>query len=107
MSRQDAVDRILASLHAAALDDSRWPAASALIDEACEMAGSALVVGRGRTQEDGQIFWARFCYNGERDEDQEGWYFDNYYPLDERVPRVGQLPDSRVVRIGDLYTSRS
>ena len=35
MSDQDAFERILGSLHEAMLDDSHWPATSALIDEAC------------------------------------------------------------------------
>ncbi len=35
MSQQDAFDRILASLHEAALGDDHWRATSALIDEAC------------------------------------------------------------------------
>ena len=33
--------RILALLHDAVLDDARWPATSALIDEACGMTGNA------------------------------------------------------------------
>ena len=35
MSHQDAFERILASLYDAMLDETRWPATSALIDEAC------------------------------------------------------------------------
>ena len=106
MSQLDTFDRILASLHDAMLDDSHWTATSLLIDQACGMKGNALVVGKGRSQEDGQIFLARFCYRGERREDREQWYFDLYYPWDERVPRVAQLPDSRLVHITDLYTAR-
>ena len=33
MGDQDAFERILASLHDAMLDDTRWPGTSALIDE--------------------------------------------------------------------------
>ena len=106
MSQLDTFDRILASLHDAMLDDAHWAATSLLIDQACAMKGNALVVGKGRSQEDGQIFLARFCYRGERREDREQWYFDLYYPWDERVPRVAQLPDSRLVHITDLYTAR-
>ena len=104
MSRQDAFDRILTLLHEAGLDDSRWPAASALIGEACESPRNALVGGVGLSREDGEIFWTRFCCNGEREEDREEWYFDNYLHLDERAPRIARLPDSRLVRISDLYT---
>ena len=106
MSQHGTFDRILASLHDAMLDDAYWLATSALIDEACGIKGSALVVGKGRSQADGQILLARFCYHGQRHEAREQWYFDLYYPWDERVPRVAQLPDSRLVPITELYTDQ-
>ena len=33
------------------LDDARWPAASALIDEACGITGNDLMVGEGPTDD--------------------------------------------------------
>ena len=104
MDARDHFDRIMSSLHDAMLDDAQWPAASRLIDEACDIGGNALVVGRGRSQADGEIFLSRFCYRGERQPERERRYFDHYYPLDERIPRVAQLPDSRLVPIAQLYT---
>ncbi len=104
MTAYDTFDGILMSLHDAMLDDAHWPATSALIDDACGMKGNALVVGKGQSQKDGQIFLARFCYHGERHPERERWYFALYYSQDERVPRVAQLPDSSLVRIDDLYT---
>ena len=56
MSQRDAFDGVLASLHEAVFDDARWPAASALIDEACRIKGNMLVYGAGRTQDDVAIF---------------------------------------------------
>ena len=104
MDRQEAWDRIVLLLNEAMLDDAHWPAAFGLIDEACGMKGNALVVGRGRSQEDCRIFLARFCQRGVRDSDRESWYFENYYPRDERVPRVAQLPDGKLVGMTELYT---
>ena len=50
MKPDDAFERILALLYAAALDDARWPAASALIDEACGIGAHNLkVVGSNPT----------------------------------------------------------
>ena len=66
MSERRAFDRILASLHEAALDDNHWPVASALIDDAFRAKGNNLVFGRGRTEEGVQIFSARFFRGGER-----------------------------------------
>ena len=104
MVRQEALDHVLVSLNEAMLDDARWPVAFGLIDDICGMKGNALVVGRGRSQEDGEILLARFCQRGVRNEEREGWYFDNYYPHDQRVPRVAQLPDGQLVHMTDLYT---
>ena len=47
MSDRDAFERVLASLYDAMLDDSHWPATSALIDEVCGSTGNALMVGEG------------------------------------------------------------
>jgi DNA-binding CsgD family transcriptional regulator len=104
VSHHDKFGEVLLSLHEAALDDALWPAASGRIDEACGMLGNSLVVGKGHSQEDGQIFFARICFHGQRVEEWEQSYFDNYYPQDERVPRVTQLPDSQLVHMGDLFT---
>ena len=97
VSRQDLYERVLVSLHDAALDDARWPAASGLLDEFCGATGNFLVSGDGATQEDVDIFFARFCFRGERDPDLEREYFGTYHALDERVPRIRVLPDSRIV----------
>ena len=104
MSDQDAFARIVASLHEAMLDDTRWPTTSTLIDEACGLTGNALLVGAG-PPDDVQVLFAQSYYRGERREDLEHDYLTIYHPIDERVPRVRQLPDSRVVHITDLYTA--
>ena len=106
MSDDDRFAGILSSLHEAALDDALWPAAAGLIDATCGLRGSTLVMARGHSQVDIDIFFARTCHHGERDEDWEQTYFGDYYPLDERVPRVTQLPDSRLVQVTDLYTEQ-
>ena len=104
MSQEDPYRRALAAVHEAMLDDAHWPLAAALIDSACGMRGNALVVAEGRLQADYEIVFAAFCSGGERRQDQERSYFDRFYPTDEHVPRVLQLPDSRLVPIADLYT---
>ena len=47
MSDEDAYQRIMASLSDAMLDDTHWPATSALIDEACGITGNCLAIGEG------------------------------------------------------------
>ena len=104
MSRQDLFERILASLHAGVLDDARWPAISALIDEACESKGNMLVSGDGGVQDDVDIFFASLCYRGQRHLELEREYFEVYHGLDERMPRLRQLPDSRIVHVDELFS---
>ena len=106
MSQQDLIDRIVASLNQAAFDDARWSATSALIDDACRMKGNMLVHGEGQTQDDVEIFLARFCYRGQRRHEWEREYFGVYHPMDERVPRLRQLPDRRLVHVRSLYTEQ-
>ena len=103
MSQYDAFNRILASLHDAMLDDAHWPATAALIDDACRATGNGLIVGEG-SGDDVRIFFAGIYHRGQRRQDLERQYFQLYYPLDERLPRLRQLPDSRLVHIPDLFT---
>ena len=104
MSQQDAFDRILASLHEACFDDAHWPETSALIDEACRAKGNILSFGVGASQRDVEVFFAWFCYRGQRRQDLERWYFERYHPWDERLPRLRQLAHGRLVLAADLYT---
>ena len=104
MSQLDAFNRAVTSLHEAMLDESLWPNASRLIEDACGSTGNTLVVGKG-SGDDGVILSARFCRRGKRGLEGEWLYYNVYYPLDERLPRLRRLPDSKVVPVADLYTA--
>ena len=104
MSGQDAFGRILASLYDAMLDDAGWPGTSALIDEVCGLTGNDLLVGEGPKDDVRVLFVGAYC-RGQRHEDQERDYLENYHPIDERVPRFRQLPDGRLVHVKDLFTA--
>ena len=104
MSEREAFERILASLHEVALDRAHWSTATALIDDALRAHGSNMVFGDGGSEEDIRIYFAWSFFRGERHRDLERDYFENYYALDERVPRLRHLPDSRLFHITDLYT---
>ena len=104
MSGQDAFERIMASLYEAMLDDARWPAVSALIDEACGLTGNSLLVAAG-PRDDVRVFCVGTYRQGQRRDDLDREYLENHHPTDERVPRFRQLPDSRLTHIKDLYTA--
>ena len=104
MDRQDQYHRILAALHEASFDDAVWPAAAALIDEACGTKGNMLVFGDGHAHDDVSIFFSRLCFRGERREAWERDFFERFHHIDERIPRLRKLPDAKLVRAADLYT---
>lgn len=105
MSQQDLFKRILVSLQEATLDDAYWPATAALIDETCDIEGHELVVSEGPA-DDTLITLARLYYRGQRHQELERVYPEDYFHRDERVPRLKRLPDSQVVHVNDLYTDR-
>ena len=104
MSDQDAFERILATMYDAMLDDVRWPAASALIDEACRIKGNDLMVGEG-PKDDVRALFVGVYSRGQRREDLEREYLERYHSIDERVPRFRKLPDSLLVHVNDLFTA--
>ena len=103
MSPDDAFERILASLYRAMLDDARWPATSALIDEACGVAGNALTVGEG-TGGEHRIHYARLLSRGACRHDLAREYFELHYPHDAGMRRLMDRPQGRLVHLPDLWT---
>ena len=103
MNPADAFERILALLYEAALDDARWPAATALVEEAVGARGSTLSVGEG-FDDDVRLYFARFLSRGENREDVAREYFSVYHPHDEGLPRLRLRPHGQLVHVPDLYT---
>lgn len=104
MGQADLYDRILKALHEVAFDATGWPVAAGLIDAACGVRGNALVFAGGGPRQPVEVYLAQFCFRGQRREDFERLYFDDYWSRDERVPRLRRLPDSRLVHVRELYT---
>ena len=103
MNLDDAFERILVSLHEAALDDACWPAASALIDEACGVGGNALTVGEGTGGGD-RIHFVRLLSRGECRQELAREYFEVHYPHDAGMRRLMDRPEGRLVHLPDLWT---
>ena len=104
MSEPRAFERVLASLYDAMLDETLWPATSALLDEACGLTGNALLVGEG-PPDDTRVTFVGLYYRGQRRLDLEREYLEVYHPINEGIPRLRQLPDGHLVPIKDLYTA--
>ena len=106
MDQWGAYRRIVESLNAAMLDDVRWPETSALIDEALGAKGSILTFGEGLSNQDAHIFFSRSFYRGIDRSDWQREYFSDYYADDEHLPRLRALPDSKIVRVSDLFSEQ-
>ena len=106
MTQPDALERIVALLGEAMLDDTRWPEASALINEACGTKGSTLTFGRDLEDGNVQIFFAKSFARGEDRSDHAREDFRLYHPTDEHLPCVRQLPDGKVVLVVDLISEQ-
>ena len=106
MGQQDDLNRIVASLNEAALDDTRWPATSALIGDACAIRSNTLFYGFRHSNGEGQLVLTRIYYGGQRNREFERVYMDDYYPWDEAIPCVRRLPDSQLVHVRDLYSEQ-
>ena len=103
MNPDDAFEGCLELLYEAALDDTRWPAATSLIEEAAGFRKNALTVGEG-FGDGARLLFARFLERGASREDLGREYFEVYYPHDEKVPRIRLLPHGQLVHTFDLYT---
>lgn len=101
--RDDAFQRILALLHEAALDEARWPAATALIEETVGAAGNVLTVGE-RFGDEVRVDFAWLLYRGESLQDLLREYHEVFRPHDEGPPRLMQRRVGQLVRLPDLYT---
>ena len=104
MDSQGMSARVLAALHDAALDDVQWPATAALIDQAVGIKGNTLLVGEGPKDDVRVVFAGKYC-RGQRNPELEHDYLANYHFRDERVPRVRQLPDGKLVHVTTLYSA--
>ena len=104
MIERDPFERIVAALYEAAFDHAAWSTTFGLIDEALGTHGSGMVVGDGDEAEDVRIFSMWQFYRGQRNRELEREYYEDYYPQDERVPRIRRAPDSRLLHTTELFT---
>lgn len=104
MNQRDAFHRIVDSINAAMLDDDHWSDTSALIDEACGAKGSILTFGDESSRGNIEIFFSKCYYRGEDRTEWQREYFHLYHPIDEHLPRMRKLPDSRIAQIPDLFS---
>lgn len=104
LPKKDLFERTVTALYDAALDDARVADAAGLVNEAIGTRGHAIGYGGSNLTGAPDVLSARLYFGAERREDWERLYFRRYWPWDESVARLHDLPDGRVVPIRDLYT---
>ena len=104
MTQRDAFRRAVTALNEAMLDDTRWPETSGLIDEAFGVTGNILGFGSENPTGKVEIFFSKCYQRGVDRSDLEQEYFRTYHPIDEHLPRLRRLPDSKITPIVDLFT---
>ena len=104
MIAQDPCERIRTALHRAALVGADWPEVDRLLCESNDTKGSALGIIEYRSEAEKSVFLAQLSIRGQRREDWERRYFDEYWSNDERLPRFMRLAHGRVAHTGQLYT---
>ena len=104
MSGHDLFGRILASLHAGVFDDALWAETSGLVDAFCGAKGNHLVLGDGTAQDGIDIFFAWFCYGGERRADLEREYIEDWQGADERLVHIKRLADGELAPVRELFS---
>ena len=80
------------------LDETHWPATSALMDETCGGVGNVLLVAEG-PPDDIRVLFVGLYYRGQRRLDLEREYLDIYHPINEAIPRQLQRPAGQLVPI--------
>ena len=104
--RQDQdFERIVLALHDAALDDAAWPRASALIDDACAMHSNHLFVVDSRDVDGPHYLFGSWRAHGAPLEALEREYAEDFFPIDERIPRLLRMPAGSLIHNSDLYTA--
>ena len=106
MTPQGPFERIVASLHKAALDDAHWPATARLISEVSRTKGNALVHGEGLTRAEAEFSFVHLCIDGQHRPDLERRYFRDYWSRDDCGLRIACLPHGQLVQTADLLTDR-
>lgn len=104
MSKLALYDDVVATLQKAVFEPSNWSNAFALIDESVGIHGSTTVFAAGESSSDVRIFLFWYYYGGVRQLELEQHYLNDYYMIDERIPRIRRIPVNQIVNIKDLYT---
>ena len=86
----------------AELDDARWPETSRLIDEGCGLMGNHLTILRGDSRNNAEFLFGRLYEHGVANDELERTYVENFFAVDERLPRYFDMADGALAHVDAL-----
>ena len=104
MSQLDDIADIIDVLQEATFDETLWRTVSAMMDEANGMFSNHLMAV-GESPEEPPLF-SEALSHGEKLDDVEREYHQDYLPCDERIPRLQRLPYGKLHHNTDILTER-
>lgn len=103
VGERERLERAVDSLREAQLDDSHWPEAAALVDEACGTLGNHLAVLRGSDAADAEFVFGNLYKRGEPDAELERLYVEDYLAIDERTPRYFRMANGHLCHQTSMF----
>ncbi|MXY56806.1 MAG: hypothetical protein F4029_16900 [Gammaproteobacteria bacterium] len=101
---QDRIDEIVALLREAELDETKWPAASALIDDTCNLRGNDLLLAGAHPLGGLDIKLRWLLLRGEPRPELKRDYAENYAAIDERAAAILREPFGKLVHTTSLLS---
>jgi len=100
----DRIDEIVALLREAELDETKWPAASALIDDTCGLRGNDLLLAGAHPLGGIDIKLRWLLLRGEPRPELKRDYAENYAAIDERPAAVLREPFGKLAHTTSLLS---
>ena len=98
-------DRLVSLLYEAVLDDKVWPRIYQSLGATAGVEGAHLVIVDGASADPNVVF-SQLHVDGRPAPEIEERYVRDYFAIDERVPKLPQLPTARLVHNDSLFTDR-
>lgn len=105
MRRQDRFDQAILALHDAALGDGDWHVANAALQNACFADASHIGIVSAYGGNSAEFAFSKVSSRILDPGEAEREYVYDFYPTDERIPRLLRLPNGRIAPNTDLYSA--
>ena len=103
MGGQDQFDQVISALHQLALGDANWRRVVVALNDACGGDGTHIGIVPRNGNSGGLALSELYTLVGDANE-IEREYMSDFFPSDERIPRLLRVPSGRIVPNEEMYT---